>query len=264
MRRILSGLILSLGLALPASAQSSVNVIDKLPDCNFYLNTTTAGASSSAVFDNRQKGCKFWTVTYNVNGFGPVSVEFDSAPDAAGVPGAFAAFCGTVVNGVNPLVAVTSASSQFSGYYPWVKIAYTLTGAGSLTGRVYGWREPPPAGSTTATISGNVPVVTICNKSAVFNLSGLGSTQIVALSGTTSTYICHISLATVAGEDIKLVYGTGANCAAGPADLTGLYKGVNSMALDLFGALVAPAGQAVCLNQSVAQATGGVVVFAQF
>ena len=53
------------------------------------------------------------------------------------------------------------------------------------------------------------------------------------------------------------------NCAAGPTDLTGLYKGVNSMALDLFGALVAPAGQAVCLNQSVAQATGGVVVYVQ-
>ena len=263
MRRILSGLILSLASALPALAQSSVNVIDTQPDCNFYLNTTTAGASTSASFDNRQKGCKYWTVTYSVNGFGPVSVQLNSAPDNSGVPGAFVAFAGTVVAGLNPSTATTQGTAQFAGYYPWIQIAYALTGAGSLTGRVYGWREPPPAGSTTATISGNVPIVTICNLSAVFNLSGLGSTQIVALSGTKSTYICHISLATVAGEDIKLVYGTGVNCAAGPTDLTGLYKGVNSMALDLFGALVAPAGQAVCLNQSVAQATGGVVVYVQ-
>lgn len=105
-----------------------------------------------------------------------------------------------------------------------------------------------------------------CTNQALFNLSGVGDTQIIAASGATVIRICHISMSTVAPEDIKITQGTGVNCATGPADLTGLYKSVTAIALDFqpTAALRSAASQAVCINQSVAQATGGVVVYAQY
>lgn len=105
-----------------------------------------------------------------------------------------------------------------------------------------------------------------CTKQAAFNLSGSGNTQIIAASGSTKISICHISLAGVSPEDIKLVQGTHVttDCDTGAADLTGLYKTVSGLALD-FGpnTLNTNASQAVCINQSVAQATGGLVIYAQ-
>lgn len=106
----------------------------------------------------------------------------------------------------------------------------------------------------------------VCTNKATFNLSGSGDTQIIAASGSTVIRICHVSLSTVAPEDIKFTQGTGANCVTGPADLTGLYKSVTALAFDFTpqGALRSSASQAVCINQSVAQATGGVVIYAQY
>jgi hypothetical protein len=78
--------------------------------------------------------------------------------------------------------------------------------------------------------------------------------------------ICHISLSTASAEDIKIVYGTGANCVTGPADMTGLYRNVTSIALDFqpTAALRTIASQAVCVNQSAAVNAGGVVIYAQY
>jgi hypothetical protein len=105
-----------------------------------------------------------------------------------------------------------------------------------------------------------------CTNRAVFNLSGAGDTQIIAASGSTVVRICHISLSTTPPEDIKITQGTGVNCATGPADLTGLYKQVTALAFDFgnVGALRSSASQAICINQSLAQATGGVVIYAQY
>lgn len=106
----------------------------------------------------------------------------------------------------------------------------------------------------------------ICTNRAAFNLSGAGDTQIIAASGSTIVRICHISMATTPPEDIKITQGTGANCAAGTADLTGLYKSVTALAFDFTpaSALRGSASQAICVNQSAGQTTGGVVIYAQY
>lgn len=105
-----------------------------------------------------------------------------------------------------------------------------------------------------------------CTNRAAFDLAGAGNTQIIAASGTTSVRICHISLSTTPPEDIKFTEGTGANCVTGTADLTGLYKQVTALAFDFgsVGALRGSASQAICINQSSAQAAGGVVIYAQY
>lgn len=104
-----------------------------------------------------------------------------------------------------------------------------------------------------------------CGSQASFNLSGSGDTQIIAASGATVIRICHISFSTTAAEDVKVTRGTGANCATGTADVTGLYKNVSAMALDFgpFAPLTGAASGAICINQSVAQALGGIVMYDQ-
>lgn len=106
----------------------------------------------------------------------------------------------------------------------------------------------------------------VCPSQALFNLSGSGDTQIIAASGSTTIRICHISFSTTAPEDIKITRGTGSNCGTGTADVTGLYKGSQSLALDFqpTAALRGAASGAICLNQSASQALGGIVIYAQF
>lgn len=101
-----------------------------------------------------------------------------------------------------------------------------------------------------------------CPNSTVFNLAAGGNTQILAATAG-NMQICHISFSTTAAEDVKLTVGSGANCGTGTADATGLYKSVQSMALDFgyWGAVQNGVGQAFCLNQSAAQALGGVVIW---
>ena len=106
----------------------------------------------------------------------------------------------------------------------------------------------------------------VCSHQAAFTLSGSGDTQIVAASGSTVIRVCHVSMATGTPEDVKFTQGTGANCATGTADLTGLYKSITALAFDFTpqGSLRTAASQALCINQSAAQAAGGVVIYAQY
>ncbi len=105
-----------------------------------------------------------------------------------------------------------------------------------------------------------------CTNQAAFNLSGAGDTQIIALSGSTTIRICHISMSTTPAENIKITRGTGSNCGSGTTDVTGLYIGVTALAFDFTpqAPLKGAASGAICVNQSNAQATGGVVIYAQF
>jgi hypothetical protein len=106
----------------------------------------------------------------------------------------------------------------------------------------------------------------ICTNQAAITLTAAGNTQIIALSGSTVIRICHISIAAAAAEDIKITRGTGADCAGGTADVTGLYRSATSLALDFqpTAALRGAAGEAICINQSAMVNAGGVVVYAQY
>jgi hypothetical protein len=114
-------------------------------DCvvNFKLNS----AGTSSVFDNRTKGCVTWAVTYTGTGFSALSLTVQGAADSSGSPGAFGTV--TAVAGLNPNTAVSQASSTFATYFPWMRVALSgLTGAGSVTGTLYGWRIGAQAGAS--------------------------------------------------------------------------------------------------------------------
>ena len=102
-----------------------------------------------------------------------------------------------------------------------------------------------------------------CDNSAVISTSAAGNTRIVTGVLAQQIRICHISFATGTPEGVKLTSGTGATCTS-PADLTGVYASISSIALDLMGTLKVPAGADLCVNQVNAQALGGVITYQIF
>lgn len=272
---------------------------------NVNGTATSASRFPSAGFNNGTTGCVSWTVVYYVTGVSALSLEIDEAPDNAGIPGTWATFANTncspgavaapcIVAGINPNTAITSASTTVTGYFKWVSVNLTgLTGTGHVNAFMYGCRSITCASLVLQAASGSTGSVSIsgplgahaltgsvavslpsdqianpmCGSLATANLSGSGLTQVIAASGSTTVRICHLSLSTVASEDIKVSQGTGSNCATPgtPADLTGLYKSVTALAFDFgpFSPLTGSASQAICISQSIAQATGVTIIYDQ-
>ena len=222
----------------------------------------TAAPSVVTVYDNRTDACVYWSITYTSTGFTGVTLQFDAAPDVTGAPGAWVAYAGVLVAGINPNTAITQAWSEFRGYYPWLRVNLSgVVGAGSITGTLLGWRSPPA--SATAVVPGGTP--TICGQSATITLAGAGATQIVGLAALQSIRVCHLSLSMQAPVDINLIRGTGANCVVGPANVTGVYSTVLALSLDFsLSPLIVTAANALCVNLGAAVSGGGVVTYAQF
>ncbi len=127
-------------------AQPLTTPVNLIPDCMIFFDFTAN--ASSANFDNRFLGCKTWYVAYTSTGFPALTLTFQSAPDNSGVPGAWVAFAGALIEGVNPNVALTQASTIMYGYFPWQRITLggAVAGAGRrIRGTFYGYRQTPVA-----------------------------------------------------------------------------------------------------------------------
>lgn len=134
------------------------------PPCVVNFNFTAQGQTTTQTncLANTQ-GVVNWRLVYVVNGFNPVSLQVESAPDNNGVPGAWVAFSGTVIEGPNPATNVVQGTIRLSGYNRWVRVnAVTLTGAGNVAGVIYGCTEPGcslvgAAGASPVTVT-NTPL----------------------------------------------------------------------------------------------------------
>lgn len=138
-------LLLVGALVLGAGAAAAQNV--SRPDCVIDITLTAAGQSAGG-----QGTCGFntngvyeWRLNYKSVGFTALSLVVQSAPpDVNGqclIP-TWVAFAGTVT-GANPNTATTQASTNFVGFYPCVRIFLTsVMGTGTITGQLYGCREP--------------------------------------------------------------------------------------------------------------------------
>jgi hypothetical protein len=251
------------------------------PDCVLFFSFSAVGNSQQ--FDNRTRGCQDWTIAYTAQGFATLSLITQSAPDAGATPGAWATFAGTIVNGINPNTAITQATTRFTGYFPWMRVRLDATtgGPGTVLGVLYGWKIPPgSAGGGAVVVSGTVTAENQlfdgnagtwfnefgCTEQATISLTA-GTTQIIAAAASEVIRVCHISISWDATVDFSLVSGTGANCATGPANLTGVYRAITAIALDMessHASIRAAASQAVCVTQTGAANGGGVVVFARY
>lgn len=268
-----------------------------MPDC--ISSFTLSGVGSQTGFQNQ--GCIFWTMTYKNYGFSGLSLTLQQAPDNNNAPGTWKTFAGTTEVGSNPSTSITGAYYTIialdTDLAAWVRVNLSgITGTGFVAGYAFGYKTYPGAsggggggsGCTAPCVvigpaaigasPGGAPVQiagtdsadkiitpTFCNASAAISLSGSGLTQIVALSGATQIRICNISVAFASGVDFQLETGTGVNCAGGTAALTGVYKGITTIALDFnSGTLNGAASQALCVNLGAGITGGGVVNYAQY
>lgn len=110
-----------------------------------------------------------------------------------------------------------------------------------------------------------------CTSTARLNMTTATTTEIVALSGSTHVYVCSYSFHVSAAADVKLVSGTGTNCATSAADITANWDfaaadaGVNRTSGG--GSIVAKtndAGDAVCAVSSASVDVDVEVSYAQF
>lgn len=272
-------------------------ILAQNPDCQFSATFTAVGFGNQPangwqnISNSTAPACVAWRVVYAVTGFSAVSLQFEGAANVSGVPGSYSAAPSTVISeGTNPLTDASCApggsgcTNVVRAYYPWVQLhvtSVTGSGSGTILAKAYGYRgtnvgwSQSPGGSASptgvnlvqvngATVdtngNGDQGVINSCTTFAAFNLSGSGNTQIVAASSTKKIIVCSLIFATGTPEDVKFTEGTGSNCAGGTADASGLYKSISAYAHDALGLpYTATASDALCINQSVAQALGGTV-----
>ena len=168
------------------------------PDCDIPLPPFTASGQSTSnlTCGHNLQGIVNWVLVYSNTGFSAISLVVQSAPDVAGAPGSWGAFGGTVLSstqyvgssGINPNTAITSASTGFAGYFPWIRVSLTsTTGSGSVSGHLYGFLNSTLAKAGGGGDSGGGPTITgNANRIVV---SGAGCTN-------PSTATCNIDIPT--------------------------------------------------------------------
>lgn len=272
--RILRAAALALLVSVFSLRVSAQNTTAVNPDCVILFTITAQGGSGPAgggFFDNRQIGCNSFQLSYGAGGFSAVSLLVQSSPDG-GLSGL--APVGTVLLGTNPLTSTVAASNLLQTYGtnfpPFVRvIATTATGTGTIRGLLLGWRAAGFAGTTAGggTGTNGVVVGAGCTLQQPINLTASGNTRIINAGGTGTVHICEISFSSTAAENVQFTEGTGTNCGTGTANVSGVYQAVQSMVLD--PQVTAPIstqtpGDDFCINQSAAQVTGGLVIYAKF
>lgn len=286
MRTVLTGLF----LAALACGQSGT------PDCQ----TAPASVSASGTvitIANKTTPCVMWRLTYWTNSATGVSLTLAGAPDVAGVPGSFTALTATQ-GSANPATATDRGQiAACCDYYPWIRIsAGTLTGTGvALVAKLYGWKAPdtgPYSSSGTsgtqavdieqvlgATVGPNNPLPAgfrnsagtitpeYCTSRVAFSNPGTGSTQLVAVSGSTTIRVCEFFFSGDTLSTMQLVTGTGSTCTSPTAEtgiMSGAGGGLFGVALDFgWGALVTTAAKTLCLSLSAASTGGGYITYSQ-
>lgn len=246
MRKLLLLLALLLMPLLTPAQQSQFTA----PDCEFGFTYLVTGGSIAAQpaplggtrtpaapvipivagYDNRFKGCITWTVTYQTEGVGAVSLELDGAPTAAGIPGSWVTWPAPAPGTVFPVTTLSQGQATAYQFQPWVSIILnSATGTGTVYGRVVGWR--PQAGQDSTAIGLSVAAVNtdpcqssaIIKRSAFANITTATTTALVTPVAAQNVTVCGVTVdmvATVTADTILLEQGTGATCGGAPTALT--------------------------------------------
>lgn len=156
-------LVLLLTLLISSACFGQMQVQDT-PDCQIGLDSNGVN-TDSVVIDNRFIGCTSWTLYYSSTGFSAESLEFQSAPDSSGAPGAFVTWANIDSGSSLPLTSTTGGQVMGFRFQPWAKIHInSTTGTGRIIAKLIGYKPfkgatDPTNGSQLVTIaSGSVSV----------------------------------------------------------------------------------------------------------
>ena len=241
--------------ALCAVAQQPNQRVYRQPDCVAAFTISVGTGSAGQHFDNRYRGCNTWVLTYYARDYAGLQVQvqgFGVGPD--GTPSGFAPLLPTM-GGSNPLVVEAGFGTlTFNGYAPWVRVAAIVAGSDPdyyFAGTLSGWNEP----------SGGSAMPVPCSMQTAVTLSAAGSTQVIAAAAGQTVRVCGVFLNSASAQDISIISGTGANCATGPTNLTGLFRQTAALNISTATGFAAPVGAAVCINQGSAVNTGGLILY---
>lgn len=173
MRTIAKNAVFLVFLSSCLLGQSTQNTTIQ-PDCIIPFTFTAAGnfpatPTNNGPGDNRQKGCAAWTLMYQNSGMTSVSVTLQSGA-SVNTTVTFGSFAGTVSAGfANPIVSDTGGSLQAkngTADISWVRVNVAATGAGTLNGILYGFRN------TSAAVNGGSDPCTTTALSLQYNNAG--------------------------------------------------------------------------------------------
>jgi hypothetical protein len=163
------------------------------------------------------------------------------------------------INGVTPLMGAGNTGTGS----PRVTLA-TDQAAIALHGHgATGSAVPANAQMAGGRAGANLISFPVSDTTAPITMSTAATTQMIALSGSTRTWIDNLSIIAAGATNVTLVYGTGTNCATSPSNLSGAYPLAANTGLVL-QRIVVPAGQALCVTNSAAIQISGHVTYTQF
>lgn len=154
----------------------------------------------------------------NLGSMGGTAISASCVSNYGTSPGAVA--CPSVNTFVtNSVPSVTVGGTQLSpvGIFDSTGVQVNSYPAGTFT---------TPSASTISTVTLD-PCTSAAKSSAVINITTATTTSLVAISGTTSIYVCGVSMTVseviTTPNTILFEYGTGATCGTGTTPLTGKY-----------------------------------------
>jgi hypothetical protein len=163
------------------------------------------------------------------------------------------------INGVTPLMGAGNTGTGS----PRVTIATDQAAIATHGHGATGSAVPANAQLAGGRAGANMISFPVSDTTAPITMSTATTTQMIALSGSTRTWIDNLSIISAGATNVTLVYGTGTNCATSPSNLSGAYPLAANTGLVL-QRIVVPAGQALCVTNSAAIQISGHVTYTQF
>ncbi len=236
--------------------------------CDYYpwirVNVTTLTGTGAAVnvrvygwraSDVSPGGSSAPTSNVNVAQWGGVATTLGQKVMASSVPVTLASDQSTLavnltaVNGTTALTGGVNGSQGIGG----------LAAAGAAPSG-----NPVPSGLRD---SAGMIIPEYCTSRFAFSNPSTGSTQLVAVSGSTTIRVCSFFFSGDTLSTMQLVTGTGSGCTTPTAEtgvISGAGSGVFGIALDFpSGALVTTAAKTLCLSLSAGSTGGGYITYSQ-
>jgi len=107
-----------------------------------------------------------------------------------------------------------------------------------------------------------------CDSTAKLNMTSATTTEIVAISGSTTIFVCSYAFHVGGANNLKLVRGTGSNCGTGTTDVGVTWKfGAADAGINRVGTNIVAKGAAsgaLCVTTSTTAAADIEIEYAQF
>jgi hypothetical protein len=202
----------------------------------------------------------------------PGSATYNGVLVASGnIVGASGSAWGSAPTGLNVLGvnANVLASALPAGAATAANQEVTAAGTSATSAQaVQGVTGSVPMPTTSANSGGSLTSIIQAGVSLPINLSTAATTQLVAAVSGKAIYVTAWDVIAAGTTNFTFEYGTGTNCAAGTAALTGPYSLVAQFGAakgsGLGPVLVVPAGNALCAVNSATVQVSGSLAYTQF